>query len=130
MGGLVIMGLTFNMIIQTAWLKSDASPGSFNDLAKGIAATALSVGGASVIIGATGFCVVKCLKNKPLLCTFGLITLIISLLLTAASVILILMNFFVTTEHVKDFCADKLEVDSGPIQSFIDLLKEEVDKID
>ena len=94
-GGLVIMGLTFNMIIQTAWLKGDSSPSSFNDLAKGIAATALSVGGASVIIGAIGFCVVKCQKNRTLLCTFGLITFFISLSLTAASVILIWMNFFV-----------------------------------
>lgn len=58
-GGLAIMGVTFNMIIQTSWLKYQSTPDQLNRLATIIAATSLTIGSLAIIFGIIGCCLTR-----------------------------------------------------------------------
>lgn len=58
-GGLSIMGVTFDMIISTSWLKYQSTPDQLNRLATIIAATSLTIGSLTIIYGVIGCCITR-----------------------------------------------------------------------
>ena len=103
--------VTSNLVPQNISPVSDVrrSDENIDQISSKIAIVSFTVGVSAIVFGLTGICTAK-IQRCPCTCVFGVMALLVTLIYGVAAY-LILQMYYVSTDQIRDFCNDDLNLE-------------------